>query len=712
MTMEQTPLPSVTSFESERELESSKIYPTPDTTSRELTTESDSKMDSKKQEHEKTIKPTKGGRKKKPTNFLTELLEDASRYDPNCDYSLPTSYKRTRNERHYPHIDLYPQNGIIRDDENESVKSKGIEKTKNQSVPNEKTASPKRKRRLIRATELIAKKKLPPIKDLSEQKPSIIKSKRDDSSKVKEIVNNQQPPRKRGRPFKNKVKTEITKEESPKKKRAYKKRVKVEKRENEPIPNSDNSKENSPSIENKVTDIELPKDTNKTSNNKPMEKNLNKQSLNTDEGSDFIDWDEPLIDINDDFFNIEALRNQNFFNGEIIDSKLLTESHYMANYRGKNAIRSHQNSDIESESERSQSPLYFVPKTDDIVVHLKNPLFFNHSEAFIINFSRDTMRYNAMAEIGRTIEYLTMIYLPETYAQHLKKEIIPALNIAFDKSNDKQFVEIIEKYNEYILTIPRNEIIDHLQTVKKVPLSFIHDFLQIVYTRSIHPHANKLKHYKAFSNYVYGELLPKFLSNVYKQCGLNKSSVFLDLGSGVGNCVIQAAIEYGCKFSAGCEIMPEASNLTEIQYKELQGRCKLMGINLRPVQFFLRESFVDNENVDTLVKDCDVILINNFLFDSELNAEVEKIIQNAKVGCKIISLKSLRSVAYVINFDNVENVMSRLKIEKFNFDEDSVSWTHTGGEYYISTVLDSIDETLLEVNNRFRNNKREFRYTR
>ena len=139
--------------------------------------------------------------------------------------------------------------------------------------------------------------------------------------------------------------------------------------------------------------------------------------------------------------------------------------------------------------------------------------------------------------------------------------------------------------------------------MQKIPLGFIHDILQTVYIRTIHPRANQLKHYEAFSNYVYGELLPNFLSKIYKQCNMNESSVFLDLGSGVGNCVIQAALEYQCKFSAGCEIMKEASELTEYQYNELQERCKIMGLNLSPVKFFLKQSFVANKVVEYVIKE-------------------------------------------------------------------------------------------------------------
>ena len=58
------------------------------------------------------------------------------------------------------------------------------------------------------------------------------------------------------------------------------------------------------------------------------------------------------------------------------------------------------------------------------------------------------------------------------------------------------FVEMVREYNNFIQKVPRHEIINHLKLLKKIPLSFIHDILQTVYIRTIHPRANQLKHYE------------------------------------------------------------------------------------------------------------------------------------------------------------------------------------------------------------------------
>ncbi|KAG0671607.1 Nucleosomal histone H3-Lys79 methylase [Maudiozyma exigua] len=401
--------------------------------------------------------------------------------------------------------------------------------------------------------------------------------------------------------------------------------------------------------------------------------------------SSFIETDGPMIPVRRHFFNVQELFRNDKLHDIPIPAKALV-NHKM----GRNSV---------------ENP-------NQKIVKLQSVLYPDYQEEYKVCFEEDCELFNPMAEIGKLIEYTALIYLPAEYREKVNTDIIPILNEAFDNSNDELFIETVNNYNKIIKTIHRRDIIDHLCAITEMPVAFLHDFLHIVYTRSIHPDASKLRHYAAFSNYVYGELLPSFLTDVYDQCDLGPSKIFMDLGSGVDNCVLQAGLEYGCSLGLGCEIMPDASDLTLIQLKEFNARCKLMGFTVPQFEFRLRESFVDNPRVIELIAQCDVLLINNFLFDSKLNREVEKLLQHAKVGCKIISLKNLRSLGYTIDFYNIENILSRLQIKKQKFAENSVSWTHRGGEYYISTVLDEVDESLLSTSSRFRSSGRSVRYTR
>ncbi|CAL9735671.1 histone-lysine N-methyltransferase, H3 lysine-79 specific [Monosporozyma servazzii] len=656
---------------------------------------------------------------KKRNKSLEQLLEDASRYDPNCDYSLPTTYKRSgsaiyRNKDNTYHSTL---NSSSEEDINQEYNTSDQLKQR----PKHK------KRRLIKASLLIegenglgnkrshasasivGDNQCIPYKKDNQITQNI--SKGLSKMPLKELEERLQQKQLNGEV------TEISGQLSsnhnadtvsflPTSKRGRRPKLQNDNLKSKPttsIKTTKGKKSISSSLshgEESSSDQEI---SNSVEDDETTPGNTYLQTKRTglkgeEDISTFINWDGLMFNITDTFFDINMLENTSVFDGEIIDSNVITNHHDLANEKSRYSHK------FPQKSKKN------IPK--DILIKLKNPLFSNKLELYAVNFSKDVTKYNPMLEIGKMIEYVALVYLPEPYSTLMKLDIIPQLNEAYDTSNTEYFVQMVEKYNQFIGTVPRNEIINHIKNLKQVPLSFIHDFLQIVYTRAIHPRASQLRHYEAFSNYVYGELLPSFLSKVYHQCDLNQSSTFLDLGSGVGNCVIQASLEYNCKLSAGCEIMKEASDLTESQYKELKERCKLMGLTLMPIKYFLRESFVGHKGVKEVIKDCDVLLINNFLFDTELNKEVEKLLQDVKVGCKIISLKSLRAPGYAVDFYNTDNIMSRLKIEKFGFDEDSVSWTHSGGEYYISTVLDVIDESLLDISNRFRRSRHPIKYSR
>lgn len=210
-----------------------------------------------------------------------------------------------------------------------------------------------------------------------------------------------------------------------------------------------------------------------------------------------------------------------------------------------------------------------------------------------------------------------------------------------------------------------------------------------VYARVVSTRSNELRRYKAFTAEVYGELLPSFVSEVLTKVNFKPNQKFYDLGSGVGNTSFQAAIEFGASFSGGCELMEHASRLTSIQEMTLEKHLKVFGLKPLNMRFALAQSFVDNENVRKDVLDCDVLLVNNYLFDMKLNFEVGKLLYGLRPGSKIISLKNFITPRYKSNGD--DTVFDYLEVEKHEMsDFFSVSWTANKVPYYISTVMPGI----------------------
>ncbi|KAI0400862.1 histone methylation protein DOT1-domain-containing protein [Xylaria palmicola] len=244
------------------------------------------------------------------------------------------------------------------------------------------------------------------------------------------------------------------------------------------------------------------------------------------------------------------------------------------------------------------------------------------------------------------------------------------------------FRAALDSYNTRLLELVENgTVAKNLDRIHHLPSSLVSLILTQVYDRTVAPKVEMLTKYDAGSDNVYGELLHPFVTKILvEQTKMTSDQVFIDLGSGVGNVVLQAALEIGCR-SYGCEMMENACNLAEAQEKEFRCRCMLWGV--APGRVHLeRGDFRTSAKILEKLKEADVILVNNKAFTSTLNDALINMFLDLKKGCKIISLKSfVHDNKTAIN----DVATSIFDVEYFRYHENWVSWTGSDGEYYIST---------------------------
>jgi [histone H3]-lysine79 N-trimethyltransferase len=164
---------------------------------------------------------------------------------------------------------------------------------------------------------------------------------------------------------------------------------------------------------------------------------------------------------------------------------------------------------------------------------------------------------------------------------------------------------------------PSNILRDAIRSWSRseIPREVLLRIVEETYQRAVGPHVAELSNYEAFSSEVYGELLPPFVSEIIKTTGLNSNHLFLDLGSGVGNVVLQASLATGCK-SYGVELMAAPAKLARRQLEQFQIRCKMWGLSMGDVE--LEEGdMLTSPRTDQLIKQADVILVNNKVFLEE-----------------------------------------------------------------------------------------------
>ena len=302
-------------------------------------------------------------------------------------------------------------------------------------------------------------------------------------------------------------------------------------------------------------------------------------------------------------------------------------------------------------------------------------------------FPRDEDDFRPINEIIQVIETVSENYVPENEADEFTNEstgINRRLRRALVHVSETEFRQAVTDYNDAVERLRLNgSIARRLDETKRLNLSLVERILNQIYSRIVSPRVEKLRQYENGSDNVYGELLPRLISTMFKETRLKSGQVFVDLGSGVGNVVLQAALEIGCE-SWGCEVMPNATELAELQQKEFRARCRLWGIAPGKTRL-VRGDFLKEDSIIQALKRADVVLINNQAFTPQLNNELINYFLDMKEGCQIVSLKSFVPPGHKIQSRNLNSPINLLTVKEKNYWSNSVSWTDVPGSYFITT---------------------------
>lgn len=300
---------------------------------------------------------------------------------------------------------------------------------------------------------------------------------------------------------------------------------------------------------------------------------------------------------------------------------------------------------------------------------------------------RDKDDFRPLDDIVQVIEMVSQNYVPDDERDVFDNDstgIKRRVRRALAHGSESDFRDAIADYNSIVEQLKRNgSIAKHLDSIQRLTLPLVERILTQTYSRTVSPRVESLRQYENGTDNVYGELLPRFISTIFKETKLKSGQVFVDLGSGVANVVLQAALEIGCE-SWGCEMMQNACDLAELQEAEFKARCRLWGI--APGETHLvRGDFLKEESIAKVLQRADVVLINNQAFTPQLNDKLVNHFLDMKEGCQIVSLKSFVPAGHKIQSRNLNSPLNLLSVKQRNYWSDSVSWTDVGGTYFIAT---------------------------
>ncbi|KAJ3003569.1 UNVERIFIED_CONTAM: Nucleosomal histone H3-Lys79 methylase, partial [Siphonaria sp. JEL0065] len=240
---------------------------------------------------------------------------------------------------------------------------------------------------------------------------------------------------------------------------------------------------------------------------------------------------------------------------------------------------------------------------------------------------------------------------------------------------------------------------------KTIPAStdLIYHILDQTYAHTVAPEVESLQKYKGFSNNVYGEVKHSLVTEFIHRTSLlspasstpsppssssssNNRKVFLDMGSGTANVVLQIAAETLAE-SHGIEIMENPSKLALLQKQEFESRCALYNVPVGPISI-LQGDFLEDERMNSVLSRADVVFVNNYAFDAKLNFRILERFLDLKEGAIVISLKPFGSLVFGDEGSGRrENSLETMfRTREFYFGENRVSWMAEGGKYYIHTL--------------------------
>ena len=279
-------------------------------------------------------------------------------------------------------------------------------------------------------------------------------------------------------------------------------------------------------------------------------------------------------------------------------------------------------------------------------------------------------------------------YIPDSVRPKFDDEMngyLQRLNRAVKKQSLAESKLVLEDYNRCLIELLETETLGHaLDDLTTVPSRLVEYILNQTYARTVSPNLKSLRLYEAGTDNVYGELLPRFVSDILRQdVRMTPDQVFVDLGSGVGNIVMQAALEIGCE-SWGCEMMEHFSDIADRQLAEFTSRCRMWGLCSGRIRLE-RGDFLVNDAIKAALRRADVVLVNNQVFTPALNEALIALFLDLKDGCRVVSLKSFVPPGYKISERNSESPINLFSVHSRIYFSSCVSWTSQGGSYYIST---------------------------
>ncbi|XP_065434713.1 histone-lysine N-methyltransferase, H3 lysine-79 specific isoform X4 [Chrysemys picta bellii] len=278
-------------------------------------------------------------------------------------------------------------------------------------------------------------------------------------------------------------------------------------------------------------------------------------------------------------------------------------------------------------------------------------------------------------------------------------EEIPDLKLAmenyvlidYDTKSFESMQRLCDKYNRAIDSIHQlwKGTTQPMKLNTRPSNGLLRHILQQVYNHSV-TDPEKLNNYEPFSPEVYGETSFDLVAQMIDEIKMTEDDLFVDLGSGVGQVVLQVAAATNCKHHYGVEKADIPAKYAETMDREFRKWMKWYG--KKHAEYTLERGDFLSEEWKERIANTSVIFVNNFAFGPEVDHQLKERFANMKEGGRIVSSKPFAPLNFRINSRNLSDIGTIMRVVELSPLKGSVSWTGKPVSYYLHTI----DRTILE----------------
>ncbi|KAJ4943337.1 hypothetical protein JOQ06_005840 [Pogonophryne albipinna] len=278
-------------------------------------------------------------------------------------------------------------------------------------------------------------------------------------------------------------------------------------------------------------------------------------------------------------------------------------------------------------------------------------------------------------------------------------EEIPDLKLAmenyvlidYDTKCFESMQRLCDKYNRAIDSFHQlwKGTTQSMKLNKRPSNGLLRHILQQVYNHSV-TDPEKLNNYEPFSPEVYGETSFDLVAQIIDEMEVMEDDTFVDLGSGVGQVVLQVAAATNCKHYFGVEKADIPATYAESMDNEFKKWMRWYG--KKHGEYTLERGDFLSEEWKERIATTSIIFVNNFAFGPEVDHQLKERFANMKEGGKIVSSKPFAPLNFRINSRNLSDIGTIMRVVELSPLRGSVSWTGKPVSYYLHTI----DRTILE----------------